>query len=206
MSPISTLRHCTCFIAFALSERTVTCHRLISRTRLVRTRCRRVLMNPTQPMLWFFSLAHTNGDINSHALELEYDYAALECALSVLPGPGGFVHEPLFSTTVEGGFSRHFRLYDQAFLELVRLEAHPAAPPPTVDVTPAPAPTNAVRVRPSVEAHRSRHFALLAATRRTTGAAPRALAGPAPAIVDADAKDAPPAADEDGVCVVIVCL
>ncbi|EIN08449.1 hypothetical protein PUNSTDRAFT_52848 [Punctularia strigosozonata HHB-11173 SS5] len=178
-----------------------------------------------------------------HALEFEYDCDAPKCAIDVSvvlaadapADPKDLTRVPVFNMTTDGGFGRRLTLDDGAILELGHFEHHAghdaqpsagSAPSDPTGATNPPDPT-----APSASTHttaangtadaqsqaaRRRRFSHFHIRRRTgRGHANRSIAGPALAVVDAEAgssgaqqgggstKDAKGTQDDEGVRVVI---
>lgn len=161
-------------------------------------------MNLKRPTLRLSPLKASEDDESSqlqHALEFEYDCDAPKCGILVhvvlspehpeaqskdAPSPMS-----VFETTTEGGFGRKLGLDDGAMLELGRYEPNSAPAPSAQETAPAAAPsappaegTASVPVRPPAGGpdRRSKRFSFHLRRR-----ANRAVAGPALAVVDAEA-------------------
>ncbi|KAI0696828.1 hypothetical protein BC835DRAFT_1340851 [Cytidiella melzeri] len=144
-----------------------------------------------------------------HGLEFEYDCDAAKCAVSVyvLVSPShhladkasGSAHSQIlvFETITEGGFAKTLTLDEGATLELGRFEHRPtsvqdpknekeAATSSVVPATEGSSPVPAEETAGS-DAHRKKRFTAFHFRKRSTHG--RAVAGPALAVVDAEAKE-----------------
>ncbi|KAI0346669.1 hypothetical protein BDW22DRAFT_1352835 [Trametopsis cervina] len=146
-----------------------------------------------------------------HGLEFEYDCDAPKCsvAVHVLVSPShhladkacGSAHSKIlvFETVTEGGFAKMLKLEEGATLELGRFEHHPhiqtSAPdvqaekegPSNASTSPTPTPAAVEEGSGPTDSHRKKRFTAFHFRKRATQE--RAVAGPALAVVDAEAKE-----------------